>query len=53
VEPGIERVVNAIRRSGGVASPILDGPLGPSILFAGGPPAGPHLIVVEPGTIRA
>jgi hypothetical protein len=50
---GVQEVAAAVRRAGGTTTAIRDGPLGPSILLAGGPPAGPHLIVVEPGTIRS
>lgn len=57
---GLAGAVEWIRRSGGVASPAEDGPLGRSALVLGGRAWGPHAVLVEgpgsrgaePGTIE-
>ena len=48
---GLERARKAIRRRGGSSSVVLDGPFGRSTLLLGGPLRGPHLVLVEAGTI--
>ena len=61
---GLAGAAAAVRTTGGLPTAVADGPLGPSILLAGGPVSGPHLLVVdrpsdpgddtaEPGTIGA
>lgn len=44
---GLDAVATDVRRRGGVVSTIRPGPLGRSMILLGGPPAGPHLLVVE------
>jgi hypothetical protein len=44
---GLDAVAAHVRRRGGVVSTIRPGPLGRSVILLGGPPAGPHLLVVE------
>ena len=48
---GLESARTAIRRRGGSSSVVLDGPFGRSTLLLGEVPWGPHLILVEAGTI--
>lgn len=48
---GLERARKAIRRRGGHVSVVLDGPFGRSTLLLGGPRSGPHVVLVEAGTI--
>jgi len=48
---GLELARKAIRRRGGSSSVVLDGPFGRSTLLLGGPHSGPHLVLVEAGTI--
>ena len=48
---GLELARMAIRRRGGSSSVVLDGPFGRSTLLLGGPLSGPHLVLVEAGTI--
>ena len=38
----------AVRAAGGSTSAVRDGPFGPSVLLAGGPVSGPHLIALQP-----
>jgi hypothetical protein len=50
LRPGsLEGYLADARRRGTPTSPVAGGPLGPEVLVLGGPAAGPHVLVVDPG----
>ena len=45
---GLSGLAAVVRAAGGSTSAVRDGPLGASVLLAGGPVSGPHLIALRP-----